>query len=563
MDGHDNNESYSSPVPDQPGVLSRCLNKLVVCNGQAGPEDLFGEEELLHISESLNLSRETSAAREMSAAGTDSHDVPNAFLCLGDLLSNMGCGSKALADLSKTFKKEADILAGTIQEAAEDIERLSTQLSKLFKKANSLSASTTIQVPSSYVSVDIADSVDDCAQTSRQNSMHTSTESDPNGASRHPAEAGDNTYTYPHDAQHEVQPHASEGTWEPLPEKRESMLLSSVNWLLGNSSKTSSEDITSHASFPVQDSGWLKLSGNPSSWGVESAVHPFNPAWDKVIKCISDVGYAGTELGPMGYYDTELLEEMLKKTELQLVAGSICEKLHEPDQLETIIAKTQESCAILKRFGAKFLVISPHTHLEKEAFAGCSSDAPRLSHERWIQMMGVIREVAQVVKSYDMCCVLHPQAGSWIEYEDEIEQALTDLPADLVALCLDTGHCTYAGMDVAEKFKQHAERIPYMKFTDVDVSVLKTLQEEKGTLRDGVSAGLFRLVGKGGVNFHALLIAMQKVGFSGFATVEQPKFIIKDKELQLRYPLECCKQSVRYLQNLAVSNSLDDIAMGA
>merc|ERR1719161_1823415 len=172
---------------------------------------------------------------------------------------------------------------------------------------------------------------------------------------------------------------------------------------------------------------WLKLSGHPCSWGVDYADHPSNPAWDKVMSLMSVAGYSGTDLGPVGYYDTERLGDMLKGLKLDLVAGNIFEKLHEPDQLEMIIEKTKSSCRTLQKFGAKFFVIVPHTVPEKEATAGRPQDAPRLSDAIWDHMMDAIKKVAEVVKSYGICCMLHPHAGSWIEYEDEMERALRDL----------------------------------------------------------------------------------------------------------------------------------------
>merc|ERR1711988_2065296 len=115
---------------------------------------------------------------------------------------------------------------------------------------------------------------------------------------------------------------------------------------------------------------------------------------------MGEAGYTGTDLGPVGYYDPERLEHMLNTLNLDLVAGNIFEKLHEPDQLDMILEKTKVSCTTLKKFGAKYFVIVPHTVPEKEATAGRSQDAPRLSEKKWDYMMDAIREVAKVVNSY-------------------------------------------------------------------------------------------------------------------------------------------------------------------
>jgi inosose dehydratase len=297
---------------------------------------------------------------------------------------------------------------------------------------------------------------------------------------------------------------------------------------------------------------WLKLSGHPCSWGVDYAVHKSNPAWDKIIPLMSAAGYTGTDLGPVGYYDTDRLEGMLKGLQLDLVAGNIFEKLHEPDQLNMILEKTKTSCTTLKKFGAKFFVIVPHTVPEKEATAGRSEDAPRLPDDKWAYMISAIKEVAKVVNSFGICCMLHPHAGSWIEYEDEMERALKDLPADLVSLCLDTGHCTYAGMDPVEKYKKHAARIPYLQFKDVDATVLKKMKDTKGTFWDGVTAGIFCVLGTGMVDYPSLFRVMKDQGFNGYCTIEQDfDNKIDDDEKKLMYPATCSYRSVKYLRGLA------------
>ncbi len=59
--------------------------------------------------------------------------------------------------------------------------------------------------------------------------------------------------------------------------------------------------------------------------------------------------------------------------------------------------------------------------------------------------------------------MLHPHAGTHVEFEDEVEPLLDD-----AELCLDTGHWLYAGQDPVEAYERWAERIPYVHLKDVD-----------------------------------------------------------------------------------------------
>ena len=57
-------------------------------------------------------------------------------------------------------------------------------------------------------------------------------------------------------------------------------------------------------------------------------------------------------------------------------------------------------------------------------------------------MMALIEAVAGVAAGHGLVPVVHPHAGSRIEFEDEIERVLEDTTA---GLCIDTAHLAYAG----------------------------------------------------------------------------------------------------------------------
>jgi len=50
----------------------------------------------------------------------------------------------------------------------------------------------------------------------------------------------------------------------------------------------------------------IQLSNAPCSWGIEFVDAPKNPPWKRVLSEIQQAGYAGTELGPLGYLPTDI-----------------------------------------------------------------------------------------------------------------------------------------------------------------------------------------------------------------------------------------------------------------
>ncbi|MDY6220720.1 MAG: TIM barrel protein [Candidatus Alectryocaccobium sp.] len=58
--------------------------------------------------------------------------------------------------------------------------------------------------------------------------------------------------------------------------------------------------------------------------------------------------------------------------------------------------------------------------------------------------------------------------GGYIEFADEIDRIVKDIPYEFAGLCLDTGHLYYSGMDPSEWLKKYADRLDYVHFKDVN-----------------------------------------------------------------------------------------------
>ena len=98
-------------------------------------------------------------------------------------------------------------------------------------------------------------------------------------------------------------------------------------------------------------------------------------------------------------------------------------------------------------------------HDERDYAAGHSDRAPRLDADAWAGMVGNIRAIAELARDrYGVRAVIHPHAGGYIEFEDELDRIAADVPADLAGLCLDTGHLDYSGMDPVATIRRYADR---------------------------------------------------------------------------------------------------------
>ena len=267
----------------------------------------------------------------------------------------------------------------------------------------------------------------------------------------------------------------------------------------------------------------IKLANAPCSWGIEFADNPANPPWFTVLDELSGAGFNATELGPLGYLPTssDTLAEALEKRGLSLVAGTIFKHLHDPEQRQQILDYTRATCEVLKPQQGSYMVIIDHVSSPRTDQAGQQASATRLSDVQWVEMMCTIRQVAEICHQYQVIPVLHPHAGSYIEYRDEVDRAMAELDQDLVKLCVDTGHSLYAGIDPAELIRHYAERVVYIHFKDVQATVLEDVVAQGTDFYRAIGQGVFCPLGQGSVDFDAVRESLAAIGYQGWITVEQ------------------------------------------
>ncbi|MEZ5535414.1 MAG: TIM barrel protein [Thiolinea sp.] len=289
----------------------------------------------------------------------------------------------------------------------------------------------------------------------------------------------------------------------------------------------------------------LQLSNAPCSWGVEFAGNPDNPGWQSVLDDIQQAGYGATELGPLGYMptDTAVLREALEARGLQLLAGTLFHYLHDAAKRDEILDFTRRSCEILQPLGAKYMVVIDHVASPRTDQAGQVETATRLDRDAWNAMMETIRQAANICVDHDITPTLHAHTGTFIEYRDELDKAMNDLHSDLVSLCIDTGHCQYAGMNPAEVIRTYADRVKYLHFKDIDAAVHQRVVAGKIDFYKAVSAGVFTPLGKGCVDFPAVRRVLNDIGFDGWVTVEQDMDPTQDAD-----PLSNARQSREFIE---------------
>lgn len=302
----------------------------------------------------------------------------------------------------------------------------------------------------------------------------------------------------------------------------------------------------------------MNICGAPCCWGVDDVKNPYLPAWQTVLKEAGLAGYRAIELGPYGYLpiDVELVSAELAKNNLAIVAGTIFDDLVSEDNYKNIMRQTEEICSLITKlpplpvhegqhFPTPYMTIMDWEHDERDYAAGHSDRAPRLSEKEWAKMMQHIIGISKKAAQYGVRPVIHPHAGGYIEFADEIEAVMRDIPYETAGLCLDTGHLYYSGMNPVEWLKKCADRLDYVHFKDVNETIYKEVLSQHIRFFEGCGKGSMCPIGKGCLDYPAIKKALEEIGYSGYITIEQER-----DPRNVSTSLRDVKESVTYLKSV-------------
>jgi inosose dehydratase len=300
----------------------------------------------------------------------------------------------------------------------------------------------------------------------------------------------------------------------------------------------------------------IKISGAPCCWGVDDPRNPYLPPWERVLNEASQAGYKGIELGPYGYIpmDIERVQDELAKNDLTIIAGTIFDDLVSESNFENLLNQVDDICSLItklppspkeegQKFPTPYLVIIDWGHDERDYNAGHPDRAPRLPAEEWDRMMRHIRALSERAwNTYGVRPVIHPHAGGYIEFEDEIKQLLEDIHYEIAGLCLDTGHLYYSKMDPVQWLKDYSDRLDYIHFKDIDLDVYQQVMEEHIRFFDACGKGVMCPIGQGIIDYNSIHSLLNEINYHGYITIEQERDP-RNADTSLRD----VKQSVDYL----------------
>lgn len=268
----------------------------------------------------------------------------------------------------------------------------------------------------------------------------------------------------------------------------------------------------------------IKIGNAPCSWGVEFPDDPRNPAWETVLDECAGAGYTGIELGPVGFMpeDPAILGDALAARNLELIGGVVFRAFHDPNAWDNVMDGAVRTCKALVAHGAKHLVLIDSISPRRAPTAGRADEAEQMEMSEWNNFRDRIATVARMgAEEYGLTVGIHAHAAGFMDFEPELERLLDEVDEDILKICFDTGHHSYAGFDPVMFMKRHIGRISYMHFKDIDPKVKAEAIANRTGFYDACGQGIFCNLGEGDVDFPAVRRILLDNGFKGWCTVEQ------------------------------------------
>jgi inosose dehydratase len=299
----------------------------------------------------------------------------------------------------------------------------------------------------------------------------------------------------------------------------------------------------------------IRVANAPCSWGILEfdRATPAAP-YTQVLDEIHETGYAGTELGDWGFMPTEpgrLREEMARRN-LRLIGGFVPVPLAQAGRHAAGIETAVRTARLLRDAGGPDAVIvlsdDNGSVADREQRAGRIRPEQGLTPPEWRTFAEGAERVARAVREdTGLRTVFHEHCGGYVETEAEIDELMARTNPALVGLCLDTGHIVYGGGDPLQILERHAARVWHVHFKDCDPEVAGAARAGNLGYLSAVRNRLFCELGAGGVDFRAVVAALERHGYDGWIVVEQDVFP------GYGTPADSARRSREYLRSLGLA----------
>jgi inosose dehydratase len=297
----------------------------------------------------------------------------------------------------------------------------------------------------------------------------------------------------------------------------------------------------------------MLIANAPCSWGVlefEDSQPAASAA--QVLDEIAATGYRGTELGDWGFMPTDpvQLRSELDRRSLQMLAafvpvGLADARSHAPG-VEAAVG-TARLLAAAAGTTEPMIVLADDSGKDPNRIArtGRIIREDSLTPDAWATFARGCETIARAVKDETgLRTVFHPHCAGFVETPWEVDELMARTDPALLGLCYDTGHLSFGGADPLLVLRTYLPRIWHVHFKDFHPGAFARTRAESLDYTGALRLGIFCELGRGSVDFPAVLDALSAAAYSGWIVVEQ------DVLPGMGAPAESARRNREYLRRL-------------
>jgi inosose dehydratase len=249
--------------------------------------------------------------------------------------------------------------------------------------------------------------------------------------------------------------------------------------------------------------------------------------------------------------DPGLLRQELAARKLTMLAAFVPVALVNPDKHAAGEAQAIRTAKLLAATGGPncFIVLADDNGSDpiRTKNAGRITPEMGLNETKWRIFADGTNRIAHAVKTQTgLRTVFHHHCAGYVEMPAEVAMLMKLTDPALVGLVLDTGHYIYGGGDPLQAWKDYRDRIWHVHFKDCEPHVAEQARREGWDYFTAVRHGVFCELGKGSVNFSAVVTALHADNYSGWIVVEQ------DVLPGMGTPLDSARRNRAYLQEIGL-----------
>jgi inosose dehydratase len=272
----------------------------------------------------------------------------------------------------------------------------------------------------------------------------------------------------------------------------------------------------------------IAVANAPCSYGafeITVGVDPNVPPPLRLLDEVSAAGYAGIDLGPLGYLGTIAdLRPRLQDRGLMLAGGYFEITFSDPGAVAAELQRLDQLLDVLD--AAANGGPPPRPTLADAGAASRARHPGRAQNDRtlgwdeagWRQFADSLARFAERCRQRGYEPTFHPHTATYVEAPWEIDRLLE---CSDVGVCLDTGHLLLGGGDPVEAVRSWGSRINHLHLKDARLAVIEGIVRDSAPVEEIWRRRAFCRLGAGDVALDEVLSLLGEIGYEGWLVVEQ------------------------------------------